>query len=92
MEYMFSDITYKANKYNNSIGNRLGLGVNGHIASKITGTAKVTYDMRDYDHSLDGADDYNDLVGYFVALTWKPTARNTVRLSGERKWKKPCGT
>ena len=85
VEYMFSDITYKANKYNNSIGNRLGLGVNGHIASKITGTAKVTYDMRDYDHSLDGADDYNDLLGYFVALTWKPTTRNTIRLSGERK-------
>ncbi len=85
VEYMFSDITYKDNKYNNSIGNRLGVGVNGHIASKIAGTAKITYDMRDYDHSLAGADDYNDLLGYFVALTWKPTARNTVRLSGERK-------
>ncbi len=85
VEYMFSDITYKSNKQNNSTGNRLGLGVNGHIATKIVGTAKVTYDMRDYDHSKAGADDYNDLVGYFVALTWKPTTRDTIRLSGERK-------
>lgn len=93
VEYMFSDIDYKNYvgnsgvnaKTKNSHGNRLGLGVNGQIASKVTGTAKVTYDMRDYEHSLAGADDYNDLVGYYVALTWKPTVRNVVRLSGERK-------
>ncbi len=85
VEYLFSDITYEDNKTNNSIGNRLGVGVNGQIASKVTGTAKVTYNMRDYEHSLAGADDYNDLIGYYVALTWKPTTRNTVRLSGDRK-------
>ncbi len=85
VEYVFSDISYKDNKPNNSIGNAVGVGVNGHIASKVTGTAKVTYNMRDYDHSIAGADNYNDLVGYYVALTWKPTTRNVVRLSGERK-------
>ena len=85
IEYMFSDITYKDNKTSNSIGNRLGVGVNGHIASKVAGTAKVTYDMRDYDHSRPGANDYNDLVGYHVALTYTPTTRNLIRLSGERK-------
>ncbi len=85
VDYMFSDITYKANKYNNSVGSTVGLGVNGQIAAKVTGTAKVTYAMRDYDHSLAGADDYNDLFGYYVALTWTPTTRNTIRLSGERK-------
>lgn len=85
VEYMFSDITYKTNKDNNSVGSTLGLGVNGQIASKVTGTAKVTYAMRDYDHSLAGSDDYSDLLGYYVALTWKPTTRNVVRLSGERK-------
>ncbi len=85
VEYVFSDITYKDNKTSNSIGNALGVGVNGHIASKITGTAKVTYNMRDYDHSIAGADDYNDLFGYYVALSWKPTTRNVVRLSGERR-------
>ena len=85
VEYMFSDITYKENKDSNSIGNSLGLGVNGQIAAKVTGTAKITYDMRDYDRSVTGADNYNDLVGYYVALTWKPTNRNVVRLSGARK-------
>ncbi len=87
VEYMFSDITYKSNKGSSSIGNSVGVGVNGHIASKVTGTAKITYDMRDYDHSIQGkdADKYNDLVGYYVALTYKPTTRDVLRLSGERK-------
>ena len=86
-EYMFSDITYKENKYNNSVSNRLAVGVNGHIASKVTGTAKVTYEMRDYDHSIQHkyADKYNDLVGYYVALTYTPTTRDILRLSGERR-------
>lgn len=91
-EYLYSDIDYKNferfgvnAKTKNSHSHQLGLGVNGQIASKVTGTAKVTYDMRNYEQSLAGADDYNDLFGYFVALTWKPTNRNEVRLSGERK-------
>ena len=41
--------------------------------------------MRNYEHSLAGADDYNDLLGYYVALTYTPTTRNVLRLSGERK-------
>lgn len=93
-EYMYSDIDYTNYvspdtginaKVKNSHGHSLGLGVNGQIASKVTGTAKVTYDMRDYEQSLPGVHDYNDLVGYLVALTWKPSNRNVVRLSGERK-------
>ena len=96
-EYMYSDIDYNNYvptkgtsagvnaKTKNSHGHSLGLGVNGQIASKITGTAKVTYDMRDYEQDLPGVSNYNDLVGYLVALTWKPTNRNVVRLSGERK-------
>ncbi|MBP5429410.1 MAG: outer membrane beta-barrel protein [Elusimicrobiaceae bacterium] len=93
VEYMYSDIDYRdyvrVNGINsnvkNSHGHRLGLGVNGQLAAKVTGTAKVTYDMRQYEHSLAGAHDYNDLVGYYVALQWEPTSRNVLRLSGERK-------
>jgi len=84
-EYTYSDITYQDNKLNNSYGNTFGLGVNGQLAPKVTGTAKITYAMRDYDHSLAGASNYNDLLGYFAALEWKATENDTVRLSGERK-------
>lgn len=84
-EYTYSDISYQDNKENESTGNSVGLGVNGQLASKLSGTAKITYDMRDYDESIAGVDSYNDLVGYYVALEWQPTARNTVRLSGQRR-------
>lgn len=85
LEYVYSDISYQDNKGNESTGSSVGLGVNGELAAKVTGTAKVTWDMRDYDHSVAGASDYNDLVGYYVALQWQPTERNTVRLSGQRR-------
>ena len=86
-EYVYSDIDYqKANgKINNSHSHSLGLGVDGQIAPKVTGTAKVTYDMRDYENNAEGYDKYNDLVGYYVALQWLPTTRNVIRLSGTRK-------
>lgn len=86
-EYVYSDIDYQKEegKINNSHSHSLGLGVEGQLASKVTGTAKVTYDMRDYEHNEEGFDKYNDLVGYYVALAWKPTQRNLVRLSGQRK-------
>ncbi|MBQ3667007.1 MAG: outer membrane beta-barrel protein [Elusimicrobiaceae bacterium] len=90
-EYTYSDIDYQKEdgKVKNSHGHSLGLGVEGQIASKVTGTAKVTYDMRDYEReyvALDGteANKYNDLVGYYVALAWEPTTRDMIRLSGER--------
>lgn len=89
LEYLFSDITYKSNKINESTGHSIALGVDGQIAAKVTGTAKVSYNLREYDKSFvqDGvkADKHNDLVGYYLALTWKPTQRDVVRLSGERK-------
>lgn len=85
LEYVYSDISYQDNKLNESTGNSVGLGVNGQLASKVTGTAKLTWDMRDYDHSIDGISDYNDLLGYYVALEWQPTTQNTIRLSGTRR-------
>lgn len=86
-EYVYSDIDYQKEngKINNSHSHSLGLGVDGQVAPKVTGTAKVTYDMRDYENNAEGYDKYNDLVGYYVALNWKPTARNLIRLSGSRK-------
>lgn len=85
LEYMFSDITYDENKVNNSRGDTFALGVNGQLASKVTGTAKATYAMRNYNHDLAGADNYNDLVGYYAELVWKPSQNDKVRLSGERR-------
>ena len=84
-EYVYSDISYRSNKINESTGSSVGLGVNGQLAAKVTGTAKITYDMRDYDHDLAGAKNYNDLLGYFAELEWTPTEQNTVRLSGQRR-------
>ncbi len=86
-EYIYSDIAYQktVGKINNSHAHSLGLGVDGQIASKVTGTAKITYDMRDYDKDPAGYDKYNDLLGYYVALTWKPSTRDTLTLSGIRK-------
>jgi len=84
-EYTFSDIVYQRNGENNSIGHQIGLGVNGQIAPKVTGTAKATYAMRDYSHDKVGASNHPDLLGYYAALTWKATNRDTVKLSGERK-------
>lgn len=85
VEYMFSDIVYQDNNTNNSTGHQVGLGINGQIAPKVTGTAKVTYAMRDYARDWNEAPNKPDLFGYYAALTWKPTTRDTVRLSGERR-------
>lgn len=83
-EYMYSDIAYDTAKVKNSTGNSVGLGVEGDLTATLNGTAKVTYDMRDYDHDMAGVNNYNDLFGYYVALEWQPTDRNTIRLSGKR--------
>lgn len=84
VEYAFSDTVYRENQVNNSVGHRVGLGVNGQLAPKVTGTAKITYDMRDYSHDKGNATNHPDLLGYYAALTWKATARDTFTLSGER--------
>lgn len=83
-EYMYSDIAYEKNKLNNSTGSTVGFGVEGDMTATLNGIAKVTYAMRDYDEEIAGGNSYNDLFGYYVALEWQPTDRNTVRLSGER--------
>lgn len=84
-EYMFSDIVYQRNGLNNSVGHQVALGINGQVAPKVTGTAKATYAMRDYSHDKAGAENHPDLFGYYAALTWKATSRDTVKLSGERR-------
>lgn len=85
VEYMFSDIVYQENGWSNSTGHTVGLGVNGQIAPKVTGTAKVTYATRDYSRDVDGAENHPDLFGYYAALTWKATSKDTITLAGERK-------
>lgn len=83
-EYTFTDIDYQTNNNNNSNGGIVALGVEGQIAPKVKGTAKATYNYRNYDHNLAGYDNYADLFGYEAALSWQPTTQNEIRLSGER--------
>lgn len=86
VEYVYTNIAYKDNTNNDSDGSTVALGVEGKIAQKVSGVAKVNYVMRDYSHDMEGYSSYEDLVGYYVALSWNPTERNTVRLSGERRF------
>ena len=86
VEYVYTNIAYRDNTNNDSDGSAVALGVEGKIAQKVSGVAKVNYVMRDYSHDMEGYSSYEDLVGYYVALSWNPTERNTVRLSGERRF------
>ena len=92
LEYTYTDIQYHSNFNNNSQGGTVALGVEGQIAPKVKGEAKATYNYRDYDHSLAGYDNYADLFGYSVALSWKPTTQNEIRLSGDRTFEETLYT
>jgi len=83
-EYTFTSLAYNTNHENNSTGGMLALGVEGKIAPKVTGEAKLTYNYRNYKHDKDGCDNYGNLVGYDLSVTWEPTTQNLLRLSGTR--------
>ena len=83
--YLFSNINYEDNEYSNSIGNSFMLGVNGTVAQKIKGSAQISYDMRNYDKKVDGLEKDADIFGYLLSLTYEPTNRSSIILSGERK-------
>ena len=83
--YLFSNINYEDNEYSNSIGNSFILGVNGTVAQKIKGSAQISYDMRNYDKEGDGLEKDADIFGYLLSLTYEPTNRSSIILSGERK-------
>jgi len=83
-EYTFTALAYNSNHENNSIGGIAAFGAEGKLAPKVTGEAKITYNYRNYSHDKAGCDNYGDLFGYNVALTWTPTTQNLLRLSGTR--------
>ena len=83
--YLFSKITYEKTDINDSTGNSINLGVTGNITAKVKGTAQVSYDMRDYDKEKEGADNNPGIMGYLLSLTYDPTFRDTISLTGERK-------
>lgn len=85
-EYTYHILSYQKTQENNSNGGTVAVGVEGQIAPKVTGEAKVTYNYRNYTHSINGYDDYANLFGYEVALTWEPTSQNLLRLSGSRNF------
>ncbi len=67
------------------MGNSYIAGVNGQIAPKVKGTAQISYDQRNYDENLAGAEKDVDLCGYLLSVTYNPTTQNAVIFSGERK-------
>lgn len=90
--YLFSNINYEDNEYSNSIGNSFILGVNGTVAQKIKGSAQISYDMRNYEKDIDGIDSDASIFGYLLSLTYEPTNRNYIVLSGERKMEESAFT
>ncbi|MDD6152440.1 MAG: outer membrane beta-barrel protein [Elusimicrobia bacterium] len=86
VEYVYTNISYRDNTDNDSNGNTIGVGVEGKLAPKLSGVAKLNYVMRDYSTDLAGYNSYEDMLGYYVALEWNATAKDTVRLSGERRF------
>jgi len=83
VEDVVSAIHYEKNTYNDSTQNSLALGVEGNITEKIKGTAKISYDYRDY--KKDNTDKAN-LLGYLVSLTYKPMETNSFSLIGRRAY------
>ncbi len=79
--YLFYSIKYEKRDYYNSYGHEYSLGITGKLAPKVTGDARVTYDMRRYERD----DKDVDLLGYFVSLKYVPTNRSSLTLSGSRK-------
>ena len=83
VEDVVSSIHYEKNTYNDSTQNSLALGIEGNITEKIKGTAKISYDYRDY--KKDNTDKAN-LLGYLVSLTYKPMSTNSFTLIGKRAY------
>ena len=83
-EYTFTALSYNNNQDNNSIGGIVSLGAEGKLAPKVKGEVKLTYNYRNYTHDITGYDNYADLLGYNVSVTWEPTTQNLLRLSGTR--------
>lgn len=93
IEYVYTNIDYDhrtTNKiggsFNDSHGDTFAIGIDGKVAPKIDGIAKLTYTMRHYGVDAENYSSYEDMLGYFVALEWNVTAKDKIRLSGERKF------
>ena len=91
-EYTFTALSYNSNQDNNSTGGIIALGMEGQIAPKVSGEAKLTYNYRNYNHDKAGCDNYANLLGYNVSVSWEPTTQNLIRLSGERTFEETVTT
>lgn len=91
-EYTFTALTYESNHDNNSTGGMLALGAEGKLAPKVNGEAKLTYNYRNYSHDKAGCENYGNLLGYNVAISWEPTTQNLLRLSGTRDFEETLYT
>ena len=92
VEYVYTNVHYEHNDFNNSNGGTFAVGIDGKIAPKVDGIAKVTYAMRDYEHDAANYSSYEDMLGYYVAVEWNPTAKDKLRLSGSRQFEETTYT
>lgn len=83
--YLFSNIRYESYKCNNSMNNSFSLGIIGNITQKIKGSAQVSYDTRKYEEDIEDIESNAEIIGYNLSLTYEPTNRTSLTLSGERK-------
>ena len=84
-EYVYSATSYNDNEANDSKSGTAAVGIDGQIAAKVTGRAKVTYESRTYDNELAGAQKDKSVAGYNVSVKWMPSEQNAIILAGERK-------
>jgi hypothetical protein len=85
VEYVYNSIAYSNDKLlNDSQGGSVAAGVKGQISPKVTGTAKVSYDYRDYADNKPGTNNFNSLLGYLVSAKWQVSSQTEIGISGNR--------
>lgn len=93
---IFAEYAYAATSYDKKLDpltgmerdsstNSIALGASGQLSSKLTGSAKATFDQRSYDKKVASTENDPSVVGYSLMLTWQPSTQNAVTLAGERK-------
>ncbi len=82
IEYTYDRIVYREDRNRDGYYNEVRAGFTGEITSKLTGTAKVGYQSRQY-HDESIWDDFNGVVGY-VLLEQVFSTNSDLRLGWER--------
>lgn len=79
-----AQIDYKVNTLDNSTGMTAGIGVEGDLTSRITGTLEVGNLTRKYSHTLSGQPEKFSTARYSARIEWQAPAEFQVVLSALR--------